>query len=434
MANFTGNPKRRRLCWLHDDWNDPNTVTARKRWSTGRKLFLLGAVCALAAAGGVFAAVAPGTARASFESESGSPERTTPGLAAPVVAPVKLEVSPADAAQQVNPASPVSLKVGNGTIERVALTSEAGDAVDGKLSADGTGWTATGPLKFNTRYTYSFVVADAAGRKTNNTRTFTTVSTANEADAAIYPLDGMKVGVAQPLQITFSEPVLNRDAVEKAIKVTSTSGQAGEFHWFSDTMVRYRPETFWAANSTVTMEMQLFGVDLGKGQIGNFNKKVTVHIGDKKVAVADAAAHTFTVSINDQPAGSWPVTMGDERFPSAKGFLVLMEKHRYDHFVAASIGLKPGDPANYGELDVEYATRLTPSGEYIHQALDSALPYIGNTNVSHGCIGMTADRAAWVFDNMTSGDVVQVVNTAGDFANFDDGFGDWNIPWAQYAN
>ncbi len=35
---------------------------------------------------------------------------------------------------------------------------------------------------------------------------------------------------------------------------------------------------------------------------------------------------------------------------------------------------------------------------------------------------------------MTTGDVVQVVNTEGENANFDDGFGDWNIPWPQYAN
>ncbi len=215
-------------------------MTARERWTTGRKVFLLGALCLLAAGGGVFAAVAPGAARAAFESEAGSAERTTPGLAAPVVAPVKLVASPADGAKQVNPAAPVSLKVTNGTVERVALTSGDGAAIEGSLSPDGTGWSAAGPLQFNSSYTYSFVVTDTAGRKTDTTRTFTTVSTANEADAAVYPLDGMKVGVAQPLQITFSEPVLNKDAVEKAIKVSSTSGQVGDFHWFSDSMVRYR--------------------------------------------------------------------------------------------------------------------------------------------------------------------------------------------------
>ncbi|QCB98444.1 hypothetical protein E5206_17305 [Arthrobacter sp. PAMC25564] len=406
---------------------------ARKTWNAGRKIALLGVVCALAAGGGAFAAAAPGLAHA-IASEASGPERTTPGLAIPVVAPAQLTVSPADGAKQVNPAAPVSLKVSSGRIERVALTSETGDAVEGTLSADGAGWTASGVLKFNTHYSFTYSVVDNVGRKSNSTRSFGTVSAANEADAAIYPLDGMKVGVAQPLQITFSEPVLNRDAVEKAIRISSSSGQIGAFHWFSNTMVRYRPETFWAANSTITMDMQLFGVDLGNGQIGNFNKKVTVHIGDKKVAIADATAHTFTASINDQPAGQWPATMGDTRFPSARGFLVLMEKYRVEHMSAASIGLKPGDPAYYGELDVNYATRLTPSGEFIHQATDSAMPYIGVTNLSHGCIGLGPDGAKWVFDNMTSGDVVQVINTEGDFANFDDGFGDWNIPWAQYAN
>lgn len=409
-------------------------MTARERWTTRRKAFLLGVLCVLAAGGGVFAAVAPGAARTVFESEAGAAERSTPGLAAPVVAPVQLAVSPADGAKQVNPAAPVSLKVSNGTVDRVALTGADGAAVEGNLSADGTGWSAAGPLQFNSNYTYTFVVTDAAGRKTNSTRTFATVSTANEADAAVYPLDGMKVGVAQPLQITFSEPVLNKKAVEKAITVSATSGQSGAFHWYNDTMVRYRAENFWAANSTVTMDMRLFGVDFGNGQIGNFNKKVTVHIGDKKVGVADATAHTFSVSVNDQPVATWPATMGDTRFPSARGYLVFMEKYRVEHMSASSIGLKPGDPAYYGELDVNYATRLTPSGEFIHQATDSAMPYIGVTNLSHGCIGLAADSAKWVFDNMTTGDVVQVINTEGENANFDDGFGDWNIPWAQYAN
>ncbi|MFS0715874.1 Ig-like domain-containing protein [Arthrobacter sp. 1P04PC] len=408
-------------------------MTVSKTWSTRRKAIVLAAVCVLGAGGGVFAAAGP-LAHPSFASEASSPERSTPGLAYPVLPPVQLTAAPADAATAVNPASPVTLKVGNGRIDRASLTSESGGSVDGTLSADGSSWTASGPLKFNSRYTYTYTVVDAAGRSTTSTRSFTTVSTANEADAAIYPLDGMKVGVAQPIQITFSEPVLNRDAVEKAIKITSTSGQPGEFHWFSNTMVRYRPENFWAANSTITMDMQLFGVDLGKGQIGNFNKKVTIHIGDKKTAIADATAHTFKAFINDQQVGEWPTTMGDTRFPSARGYLVLMEKYRVEHMSAASIGLKPGDPAYYGELDVNFATRLTPSGEFIHQATDSALPYIGKTNLSHGCIGLGPDGAQWVFDNMTAGDVVQVVNTEGDFAAFDDGYGDWNIPWAQYAN
>jgi lipoprotein-anchoring transpeptidase ErfK/SrfK len=402
--------------------------------STAKKILVVAAVCAFAAAGGVFAAVAPGFARGALESEAASAVRSAPGLASPVVAPVKVDITPADAAKQVNPATPVSVTVGNGRIESVTLTSTSGEAVEGAFAADGSSWTATAPLKFNTEYSYTYVVTDSAGRETTATQSFNTVSSTHEADAAIYPLDGMKVGVGQPLQVVFSEPVLNREAVEKAIAITSSAGQAGAFHWFSDTMVRYRPEAFWAANSTVTMDMKLFGVDLGNGQIANFNKKANIRFGDKKVAIADAAAHTFTLSVNDQVVKTLPVSMGDKRFPSARGYAVLMEKNRYDHFRAASIGLKPGDPAYYGNVDVEYAIRLTLSGAYIHQALESAYPFIGNTNVSHGCIGFAPDGAAWVFDNMTTGDVVQIINTEGDYAAVDDGYGDWNIPWAEYDN
>jgi lipoprotein-anchoring transpeptidase ErfK/SrfK len=405
-----------------------------RRTGATKKILLVVAVCLLAAIGGVFAAVAPGIARGAIESEAGSAVRSSPGVALPVIAPVKLDAAPANGAKQVNPAAPVSLKVTNGTIERVTLTSTSGETVEGSIDAAGTGWTAAGALKFNTDYSYTYVVKDSAGRETSTTQTFSTVSSTHEADAAIYPLDGMKVGVGQPLQIIFSEPVINRDAVEKAISISSSAGQVGAFHWHSDTMVRYRAENFWTANSTITMDMQLFGVDLGNGQIANFNKKVNVSIGDKKVAVADAAAHTFTLSINDQVVKTLPVSMGDKRFPSARGYGVLMEKKRYDHFRASSIGLKPDDPAYYGDVDVEYTIRLTLSGAYIHQALESAYPFIGNANVSHGCIGFAPDGAAWVFDNMGTGDVVQIVNTEGDYAANDDGFGDWNIPWSEYDN
>ena len=399
-----------------------------------KKVLVVAAVCLLAAVGGVFAAVAPDIARGAIESEASSAVRTSPGMAAPVVAPVTFDAAPADGAKQVNPAAPVSLKVTNGTIERVTLTSTGGETVEGSIDSQGTGWTAAGPLKFNTDYSYTYVVKDGAGRESSTTQSFSTVSSSHEADAAIYPLDGMKVGVGQPLQVIFSEPVVNREAVEKAISITSSAGQTGAFHWHSDTMVRYRPENFWAANSTIAMDMKLFGVDLGNGQIANFNKKVNISIGDKKVAVADSAAHTFTLSVNDQVVKTLPVSMGDKRFPSARGYGVLMEKKRYDHFRASSIGLKPDDPAYYGDVDVEYTIRLTLSGAYIHQALESAYPFIGNANVSHGCIGFAPDGAAWVFDNMGTGDVVQIVNTEGDYAAHDDGFGDWNIPWSEYDN
>ncbi len=404
-----------------------------KKPRKGLKISLIAGMCAIVLAGGIGVATAPSWAQRPVESDAKTPVRTSPGLGAPVIKPLELGVTPTDGANEVNPAIPAVVKAGNGKIKSVTLNDGKGVAVPGTVSADGSTWTASEQLKFDTNYTFDYTVGDGAGRETHKTEQFHTVVAANEANAWTYIGDGKTVGVAQPVEIDFSEPVTNKAAVEKAIKITTTDGRTGAFHWYSDTKVRYRPETFWTANTSVTVDMELFGVDFGGGQIGNFNKKFVMNIGDKKVAIADAEAKTFDVYINDVKSQHWAVTMGDARFPSAPGYLVLMEHQRRAHFVASTIGLKPGDPADYGELDVEYATRLTPSGEFIHGA-PWAAQYFGNTNISHGCIGMPLDGAAWVFNNMGIGDTVQVINSAGEPALVTDGFQDWNIPWAQYAN
>jgi lipoprotein-anchoring transpeptidase ErfK/SrfK len=407
---------------------------SRKGW----KIALISAICLAVVGVGVGAATAntwlDGDDAGAAPGSVGNTVTPTPAPTAEI--PVSLSVTPKEGATSINPAEPIVATAEHGTISRVVLKeTDTGETANGELSDDGLTWKNKGNLKFNTGYTMVTTTVDTVGAVAEHRSTFTTVPTENEANAFVYPGGNFTVGVAQPLEFTFSEPVTNKEAVEKAIKITAASGQKGSFRWYSDKMARYRPETFWAANTKITVDMQLFGVDFGNGQIGNFNKTVTIPIGDKVEMVADAANHVADVYINDKLAKHFLVTMGDERFPSASGYLVLLnDKQRKAHFVASTIGLKPGDPANYGELDVEYATRLTPSGEFIHQATDSAVPYIGSVNLSHGCIGMNAEGASWVFNNMGMGDFVKVINSGAETIAPTDGFGDWNIPYAQYAS
>ncbi|WP_425863685.1 Ig-like domain-containing protein [Arthrobacter sp. TWP1-1] len=354
----------------------------------------------------------------------------------PAATPVTLTLTPQTGATFVNPADEVTALAENGTVTSAILKETAtGETTDGELFVSGRKWVSNAPLKFATDYTFNVTTEDEVGNRSTTVSTFTTVQASNEADLAMFPAAGSTVGVAQPLQFTFSEPVTNKEAVEKAISITASSGQVGAFHWYSDTLLRYRAEDFWAANTKITVDMKLFGVDFGDGQIGNFNQTNIVQIGNKVEMVADAANLKASIYINGALVKEYPVTMGDERFPSASGYLVLLsDKQRNAHFVASTIGLKPGDPANYGEVDVEYATRLTPSGEFIHQATDSAMPYLGQVNLSHGCIGMSAEGASWVFTNMGTGDLVHVVGSPNETIAPTDGFGDWNIPFAQYAH
>lgn len=407
-------------------------MTEKNNRKTG-KIIAVVAICAAVAAGGIGVATAPGWANPAPQSEASSPVRNEPGLASPVVKAVELGVTPLDGAQGVNPAVAPSVKAVNGSVKDVVLVPAAGgDAVTGSVSADGSTWTAVDPLQFNTPYKYSYTIVDEAGRETRKAQTFTTVEPANEADAAVYPQNGATVGAGQPIDIVFSEPVTNKAAVEKAVKISVSSRQPVAWHWYSDQKVRIRPEKFWASNSQVTVDLKLFGVDFGKGMIGNFNAKVQFKVGQQRLAVVDDNTKTMKVYFDGKLVRTAPVTLGGSDWLSPSGYAVIMEQERHSKFNAGSIGLKPGDKGYYPPLTVEYANRLTSSGVYVHQALESAWGYVGVSNVSHGCVGLLPVDAAWFFNNMKSGDVVHVLNTGAAPVEPLEGYGDWNIPWAQY--
>lgn len=367
------------------------------------------------------------------------PAQETTAAPAPTTPPAPLAtiaVSPESGADFVNPVNEVVAKVSKGTVVSAILSeTKSGVVTDGELFVSDTKWVANTPLKFAMSYTLNVTAVDAAGTKTEQTSTFTTVPPSHEANAVLYPNADAQVGVAQPLQWSFSEPVLNKEAVENAIKVTSSTGQEGAFRWYSDTLLRYRAADYWPANSVVNVDMALFGLDFGNGMIGNFNKNYNVNIGNKVVMEADAAAHSVSVLVNDEVVQSYPATLGDADFPSASGYMVLTgDFQRFATFKASTIGLNPGDPGDYGSVDVEYAVRLSNSGIFIHQATESAMPYLGVTNLSHGCIGLGPDAASWVFANMGPGDIVHTVGTPNETIAPTDGFGDWNIPFEQYAS
>ncbi|MCB5294398.1 L,D-transpeptidase 2 [Arthrobacter sp. SO3] len=406
----------------------------RKDRRTSGKMLAVLALCAAVGAGGIGIATAPGRAEAEIPSESAAPMRNVAGLAAPVVKLVELAVTPADGAKAVNPAAPPSVKAVNGVVTDVVLVPAAGGGpVPGTASPDGSTWTAGDPLEFDTKYKFTFTIVDGAGRETRTAQTFATVAKAHEADAAVYPLNGTTVGAGQPIEIVFSEPVLDKVAMEKAVAVSSSSGQAVAWRWYSDRRVRIRPETFWAANSEITVDLQLFGVDFGNRMIGNADTKVSFKVGPQRLAVVDDITKTMNVYFDGQLVRTAPVTLGDADWLSPTGFAVIMEQERNSRFNAGSIGLKPGDKGYYPPLTVEYANRLTSSGVYVHQALESAWRAVGKSNVSHGCVGLLPADAAWFFNNMKSGDVVQTLNTGAPAVEPLEGFGDWNIPWAQYA-
>ncbi|MDN4612545.1 L,D-transpeptidase [Arthrobacter burdickii] len=426
---------------------ESNEAAARRK---GWKIAAIGAAAVVVVGGGVGIATASpwNDASAGGSSSSASPSsapqsapaQTPPAAPQPAVSSgpageYTLGVTPTDQAYGVNPATVAAVTVEGATLDAVELVPSAGGTpVAGTISADGARWTATERLAFNTQYTFSYTVIDSAGQAQNTISTFVTVEPANAADASLFPLDGSTVGTGQPLEFTFSEPVTNRDAVEKAITVTSTSGQPGAFYWLSDTKVRYRPETFWAPNSTITVKLNLFGVDLGNGMIGNADRTMTVKTHNARIAVVDNATKTMNVYLDGKLDRTFPITLGTEEWPSTEGYMVVMEHYESTQFRAESIGLKPGDAAYYPPTVVNHASRLSNGGAFVHEALPGAQVALGSFNVSHGCIGMSPEGAEYFYNTFGPGDVVKILNTGYGPMYVWDGFGDWNVPWNEWVN
>ncbi len=124
-----------------------------------------------------------------------------------------------------------------------------------------------------------------------------------------------------------------------------------------------------------------------------------------------------------------PITTGKPGFESRSGVKVIMNKERTRIMDAATGGTAKTDPEYY-RLQVEYAMRLTWSGEFLHAAPWS-VAHQGHTNVSHGCTGMSTANAAWLYANSEIGDVV--VYTGHDKPmEPGNGITVWNTSWAKW--
>ncbi|WP_167738640.1 L,D-transpeptidase, partial [Streptomyces prasinopilosus] len=94
----------------------------------------------------------------------------------------------------------------------------------------------------------------------------------------------------------------------------------------------------------------------------------------------------------------------------------------------------------YDIPDVPHAIRLTASGTFLHGNYWADEDVFGDTNVSHGCVGLRdvkgggADTpAGWFFDRSLIGDVVEVVNSKDRKVAPDNGLGGWNMSWEKWT-
>lgn len=319
-------------------------------------------------------------------------------------------------------------------ITDVAATDAAGRALPGELTADGRGWRSTAPLAADARYTVRVSTENASGAPGRSVHTFETDSSdARRLTVSLGPEPGT-YGVGQPITAELSAPVTGqreRALVESSLKVSSRPAVEGAWHWVDDRTLHYRPRNYWPAGASITVTAKLAGLPLGDGLRGADAKPLKITTGDRIEAVADISAHHMTVYRNGEELRTLPITTGKEGFATREGKKVILSREADVRMTGTSIGIPAGSAESY-DLDVQWATRLTWSGEYVHGAPWSVGSQ-GVANVSHGCTGLSTENARWFFDLVKPGDIVEHVNGFGEkMPPFGNGFGDWNLSWEEW--
>jgi lipoprotein-anchoring transpeptidase ErfK/SrfK len=347
--------------------------------------------------------------------------------------PAEVALALADGSADVSPMAPLEIAVTDGELGEVTLVDGAGAAVPGAVvpPADGaaaTVWAPETPLAYGTSYTLTATAVNSDDEETTATSTFTTVTPAAVSTPGIGPLDGQTVGVGMPIRVFFDDPVADKAAVERNLVVTSSTPTDGAWNWLSDSEVHFRPSQYWPADTEVTLDANLYGVNFGEGIWGEKNRSVSFSIGARHVSVADASTYQMQVFDGDQLVQTFPISAGSPDNPSYNGPHVVTELNRDRVMDSSTYGVPVDSPDGY-RTPVEFAVRLSDSGEFVHAAPWSVAQQ-GNTNVSHGCINMSTENARWFFEFSQPGDVVEIKgSSAGDLRS---DIYDWTIPWEEW--
>ncbi|AJE85240.1 lipoprotein [Streptomyces albus] len=411
---------------------------SRRRKGLAAASALLGGVLVLSACGG-----GDDSSDSKGDSSSGAhkDQSQVDEAAAEKASEAQIKITPKDGADNASINSAAKVSVTKGKLTEVTMQTAGGTAVPGQISADGLSWKPNGQLERATAYKITAAAKDADGREAHENASFTTVSPDNSFIGNFTPEDGSTVGVGMPVSINFDKGITNKSKVQSGIKVSSSSGQEVAGHWFGANRLDFRPEGYWQAGSTVTLKLNLDGVEGAEGVYGVQQKTITFKVGRSQVSVVDAKTKTMKITRDGKTLKTIPISAGSPDNPTYEGQMVISEKFRETRMNGATVGFTDDDgKGEYDIKDVPHAMRLSNSGTFIHGNYWGADSIFGAVNTSHGCVGLKDAKGAkdgstpgaWFYDNSIIGDVVVVQNTGDKTVQPDNGLNGWNMDWAQW--
>jgi lipoprotein-anchoring transpeptidase ErfK/SrfK len=335
---------------------------------------------------------------------------------------------------------PLHIATSKGGISAITVVDAATkEQLTGVTGPGGSEWISDEPPKPGAKYAVTATIVE--GEHTTKARLavpVSKVSTAQKMTFGMLPGRGRTVGVNAPVVIRFEHKVTRKADVEQALTVWSTTPVEGSWHWIGSTELHFRTKVAWPAHTQVRVQALFDGLQMSDTRWGTRDVTAEFQTGDAHEVFVDDKTKTFTLKVNGAVKYVWPTSLGRPEFETRTGNYIVLERDPLREMTscAAKITCDKGSKEYY-DLQVQWATRLSWSGTFIHAAPWSSAKQ-GLVDTSHGCIHLTIDRAKTYFDQALYGDIVHVLRTSRPIddlvAKGDPGASDWNLTWEQYVN
>jgi lipoprotein-anchoring transpeptidase ErfK/SrfK len=329
---------------------------------------------------------------------------------------------------------PLAVTVADGTLTNVKATDVNGQPGAGEIATDSS-WTSATTLLPASFYRVTATVVDKAGKSSQVALSTRTSLPSKTLHAVLSPGDGNVVGVGMTVIVTLDRAVTSsadRSAVVARLSVATTPAVEGAWRWMSPTELHYRGATYWAKGTALTVRADFEGLHLSDGTWGQGVRTTAYSIGSRIISTVDVTKHVMTVVVDGALVRTVKVSTGRDKYPSKGGVHLVLEKTKVKVMDSATVGIPRNSPDGYFEK-VPDSVRISYGGAFVHSA-DWSVKDQGVRNVSHGCVNLSPTDAAWFFDLVKRGDVVNVIHAAVGPVLSDPGTSDWNVPFASWVN
>ena len=331
-----------------------------------------------------------------------------------------------------NPTAKVEVKATDGVLNPdVKLLNPAGKAVAGTMSDDRKTFTITEALGYGTTYTWQGSATGYDRVSTPVEGKFTTLDPKTQLNVVVNIADGQEVGIAAPLILKFDGTVDDKEAVERALTLTTEPPTEGAWAWLGEdngSRVHWRSKEYMAPGTKIHMSAKLYGLDHGDGAYGAADVTSDYTVGRSQIVKADAGSHQIVVVRDGATLMTLPCSYGQgdvDRNVTRSGIHVVSEKHE-DFYMS-------NPAAGYFNIHERWAVRISNNGEFIH-ANPETVGVQGASNVTNGCINLSLENAQQYFNTAVCGDPVEVTGTRIDLSEADGDIFDWTYDWPTWKS